>query len=578
MAFFQTAPTLSNSFLSNRLLKGYLRRLGNAEQLPAAFEELEQLASIASGSLQRLQQQDRQNEPRLTQWGPWGRRIDRIELTATWHEAAKLAAQYGLVATAYEKDLGSKARLLQFAKVYLFDPSSDTYTCPLAMTDGAAKTLLHHGNDRLLQRAFGHLTSRDPAQMWTSGQWMTERTGGSDVGASETVAKPVEDSANAAEGSFRLYGTKWFTSAATSQIALTLARLPQAPPGSKGLTLFYLETTTPQGQPNAFVVNRLKDKLGTRKLPTAELELQGSLAWPVTETGNGIRHISPMLNVTRTWNAVCSVAHMRRAIDLAVDYAHRRKQFGSPLADKPLHLRTLASLEAEHAAAFALAFRVVELLGTTENAGATSQHKLLLRVLTPIAKLLTAKQSVRVISEALECFGGAGYVEDAGISRLLRDAQVFPIWEGTTNVLSLDLLRALRADPDLDCIAQELARSSATLQHPALIKLAERCAARLAETRDWLSRCQGDDAEAAARQLALRLGQLLQLALLSEHADWALRQHNETGTLHAALLYEDLVFRSATLGCSLCPAELKELALWSHPQPRHGAAAGGSGH
>src|SRR5205823_3742140 len=156
-------------------------------------------------------------EPRLTQWDAWGRRVDEVEVTPLWREAARLAVEHGLVAVAYERRLGPLSRLHQLALLYLVDASLDVYSCPLAMTDGAARTLIHHGNAALLERALPRLTSRDPALAWTSGQWMTERTGGSDVGISETEARrgpPV----GPLGAEWRLHGTKWFTSAVTSQM------------------------------------------------------------------------------------------------------------------------------------------------------------------------------------------------------------------------------------------------------------------------------------------------------------------------------------------------------------------------
>src|SRR5262249_34400023 len=157
-------------------------------------------------------------------------------------------------------------------------------------------------------------------------------------------------------------GRKWFTSAITSQMALTLARPEGNPAGGKGLALFYVETRDADGRPNGILVNRLKDKLGTRKLPTAELTLDGVPAEPVAGLDNGVRAIAPMLNVTRTWNAISAVSYMRRGIALARDYARKRVAFGSPLADKPLHVDTLAGLQAEFEAALHLTFNVVELL------------------------------------------------------------------------------------------------------------------------------------------------------------------------------------------------------------------------
>jgi acyl-CoA dehydrogenase len=286
------------------------------------------------------------------------------------------------------------------------------------MTDGAARTLLAANNKRLIERAVPRLTSRDPAQAWTSGQWMTESTGGSDVGASLTRAQRDE------QGQWRLYGKKWFTSAITSQMALTLGRPEGNGPGGSGLAMFYVETHDEAGRLNGLRVERLKDKLGTRKVPTAELLLDGARAELVADTRNGTRNIEPMLVVTRAWNSVTSVAFMRRALALARSYAGQRRAFGSMLDELPLHIDTLAGLEAETRGAFLLAFELVELMGRQEAGELSEQQRALMRLLTPIAKLVTAKQAVAVVSECIEAFGGAGYVEDTGLPALLRDTQV----------------------------------------------------------------------------------------------------------------------------------------------------------
>src|SRR5690606_7979343 len=355
------------------------------------------------------------------------------------------------------------------------------YTCPLAMSDGAARTLLGSGEGETIARALPRLTSRDPAQAWTSGQWMTETTGGSDVGASLTKAVRGED------GTWRLYGKKWFTSAVTSQMALTLARPEGNGPGGSGLAMFYVETRDAEGRLNGIRVERLKDKLGTRKVPTAELYLDGTRATLIGEPRNGTRAIEPMLVITRAWNSVTSVAFMRRALALARSYAQERRAFGKRLAELPLHVDTLATLEAETRAAFLLAFELVELLGLCEAREMTSEQQALLRLLTPIVKLLTAKQAVAVVSEAIEAFGGAGYIEDTGIPMLLRDTQVLPIWEGTTNVLSLDAL--LRSDPMAGTRAL-IARMQAAVDGVTLAELKAlggRAIAAVEKARAWLS-------------------------------------------------------------------------------------------
>jgi alkylation response protein AidB-like acyl-CoA dehydrogenase len=530
MAFFQPPPALGNPFSSDRVLRSYLARVLPDDARRAILPTLDEMGEIAASRLEPLHAADPKAEPRLVQWDAWGNRVDRIDLTPLWIEAAKVAAEKGVVATAYERAHGEHSRVHQFALVYLFEPPTAVYSCPLAMTDGAAKTLATMNNKELVDRALPRLLSRDPKSAWTSGQWMTERTGGSDVAISETIARQVD-------GAWRLYGTKWFTSATTSQMALTLARPEGNPPGGSGLALFYVEMRDERGAMNGIAINRLKDKLGTRMVPTAELTLDGARAIPVVGLKDGIKNITPMLTITRTWNAVCATAGMSRAIALVRDYAKKRVVFGAPLADKPLHLDTVAGMEAEYEAAFLLAFRAVELLGREEAGVLTEVEAQLARLLTPIAKLVTGKQAVAVASEALEAFGGAGYVEDTMLPRILRDAQVLPIWEGTTNVLSLDVLRALARVGSLEPIEREVARCCGRAEGTDAASLAKRATDALAHANAWLARAQAEGLpaiEAGARRLAMTLGRALELGLLIEHAAWSLRHEKDTRALAAA--------------------------------------------
>ncbi|MBS0393019.1 MAG: acyl-CoA dehydrogenase family protein, partial [Proteobacteria bacterium] len=456
--FVQPHPRLDNLFLGDWLLRSLLQRKLPRETYERIEGELVELGALAAGPLASRQLADLHHEPVLTQWDAWGNRVDTIELTPLWREAERLAARFGLTAVPYERTEGAWSRLRQFALVYLFHPVTDVYTCPLAMTDGAARTLLDSGNRHLIDRAVPHLTHRDPAQFWTSGQWMTESVGGSDVGRSETVAE------RDADGTWRLYGRKWFTSAATSQVALTLARPSGNGPGGNGLAMFYVECRDADGRLNGIRVDRLKDKLGTRKVPTAELTLDGARAELVMGASGGTRAIEPMLKITRTWNSIAAASFMRHGHRLAADYASRRVAFGSTLATLPLHADTLADLDAECAGATMLAFLQAELLGHEEAGLLDEDGAALLRVLTPLVKLTTGKQAVAAVAEAVEAFGGAGYVEDTGLPVLLRDTLVLPIWEGTTNVLSLDLL--LRADVSRGLAALERRVAAATAAAP----------------------------------------------------------------------------------------------------------------
>jgi alkylation response protein AidB-like acyl-CoA dehydrogenase len=531
-AFSQTPPQLANQYDDDALLRSYLARTLSADMLAQIEPGLREMGELAGGPLYGFQLADRASLPVHTPWDAWGNRIDRIEVSPLWRTAEQLAARHGLIATAYERAHGEFSRIHQFALVYLFTPSSDLYSCPLAMTDGAARTLQLSGRQDLIERAVTRLTSRDPRQFWTSGQWMTESAGGSDVGLSRTQARQDAD------GQWRLYGRKWFTSAIGSQMALTLARPQGNPEGGRGLALFYLETHGADGRLNGITVDRLKDKLGTRKVPTAELTLDGTRAVPVYGLTDGVRNIAPMLNVTRAWNSVSAVSYMRRALALAQDYARRRIAFGAPLADKPVHADTLSGMQAEFEAAFHLAFYVAELLGREEAGVASTDENVLLRLLTPIVKATTAKQCVAMVSEALECFGGAGYVEDTGLPALLRDAQVFPIWEGTTNVLSLDALRVAAGGDAMQALLRLQDGLRAGASEPRLLSAAEHVRKSMERARDWMSNATGSAMEAGARRFALTVGRTLALALLVRHAQWSLGVAHDARAVDVALRFE----------------------------------------
>jgi len=512
--FFQDPPRLGNQYDDDALLRAYLRWRLPPKMLAEIESDLRRLGHRAATDILALGEAAEASPPRHVPYDAWGRRVDRIETSDAWHELDRISATEGIVATGYERKHGAHSRIDQFARLYLFAPSSALYSCPLAMTDGAARFLEVHG-DATTQPVFAHLTARDPKEFWTSGQWMTERTGGSDVGSTSTVAREEG-------GAFRLYGSKWFTSATTSQVAMTLARIDGGPAGSHGLSVFLIDLRDKDGRLRNIRIERLKDKLGTRALPTAELTLEGTPAQLVGGVGDGIRKIATLFNITRVYNAVAAVAGIRRAIALASDYARRRRAFGKLLIEHPLHVETLADMHLEFRAAFLLAFRVVELLGKDECGEATESESRLLRFLIPIAKLYTAKRAIAVASEALEAFGGAGYLEDTGLPRLLRDAQVLSIWEGTTNILSLDALRAMERSDALAEWTSDVRRRLSAVKASALSSCTGQILRDVHRIEEYGARAASAGSEfqqAGARGFAFAIARTEAAALLVEHAN-----------------------------------------------------------
>jgi alkylation response protein AidB-like acyl-CoA dehydrogenase len=340
---------------------------------------------------------------------------------------------------------------------------------------------------------------------------MTEQQGGSDVGANAVEARRVN-------GHWRLYGRKYFCSNVGGEVVLALARPEAGAGGTRGLGLFLVRRVLANGARNSYRVDRLKDKLGTRAMATGEVTLEGAEADLVGDLEHGFQQMTPMLNITRLHNAIASAAGMRRALMLARCYAAQRSAFGRRLDEQPLQRQVLIQLAVQADAALLLTMRLAALLGRIECTLASESEQLLFRVGTSLAKLYTAKLAVAAASEGVEAFGGQGYMEDTGIARLLRDAQVLPIWEGTTNVLSLDVLRVLAKPGVAEAFLDELdrldspsrLRAKDAIQRVAAMEpeLAQRFGRRIAFTlaESWIDGLvQASAGQGSREQLVARL-------------------------------------------------------------------------
>lgn len=505
--FVQCEPWHENSFTSDSFLQSYLRRVVPGHILDTISPDLNNFGHRCATDIQVLGRECEVNPPQLIQTSAWGERVDILQTCPAWKQLKAISAEEGLIATAYERENDNYSRLHQMVKLFMFSPVSGLYSCPLAMTDGAAKTIETLNIE--MTEAYDHLTSRDPERFWTSGQWMTEKRGGSDVsGATETVALHQQDDL------YTLHGYKWFSSATDSDISFTLARTE----GSSKLSMFYLKTRTDSGRLNNIQVYKLKNKLGTRQLPTAELLLDGTKSRLVSQEGRGIAAISNMLTVTRIHNSVSAAASMRKITSLARDFATRRTAFGSQIYKHPLHVQTLARMEVETRGCCALTFDLAFKLGQEDCKTISDQDLLLLRLLTPVSKFYTAKASVAVVSEGLECFGGQGYIEDTGLPGLLRDVQVLPIWEGTSSVMSLDVVRALQKTGGEALVAlQSRVETIVKSSPPALVHTATGISQAMSNILKTIH-SNPDKIQANARDLCLSIAHTYIAALLLEHA------------------------------------------------------------
>ncbi len=533
MQFIQPAPGIKHPYLDDRLLRSWMRY-----RLPASLRSQYKASWLALGesaihTLQALKQEDPKAEPAVTHFDPWGQRIDRLHTPAIWKAAREVAREHNLVGLAYEPELGVYGRLIQMSHVYLYAPESEFFACPLAMTDGVANVLQRSGHPALTRRALPRLTGRHE-EFWTAGQWMTETTGGSDLSGLQTTARLDE------HGLWRLHGQKWFVSAIDSDAALALARVQKShQPHSGPLAVFYVEPRKKDGRWRNLNILRLKDKLGTRVLPTAEVQLNGTPAEPVKGLDNGIRTIAPLLNVSRLWNSICAVAQMRKGIALARDWGNKRVVGGQPLLEWPAFQRSLGRLQAEQEMGFHLSFYAAEMMGQAECGKLSEAENHLLRLLITATKMFTGKQAWQVTTQLIELFGGAGYVEDTGLPQLARDARVFSIWEGTSDVLSLDFVQQLMRKDGLDLWLQTILANLGEVQLPATTVLKQWLIDACQEIRLWLDRNGSDKAllQACANELTTRLASLMALSLGLQYGQWAHERESDPRPLLAAEVF-----------------------------------------
>ena len=346
-------------------------------------------------------------------------------------------------------ELPRGTRLATFALGYLYAQAECGYYCPACMTDGAAWVLERHAPD-LAPALVPRLVQDAPEGAFEGAMFLTERAGGSDVGGTATQARPAEDGS----GRWRLTGDKWFASNAAADVTLTLARMPGAPPGTRGLGLFLLPARLPDGAPNPGLRRvALKDKLGVRSMVTAEVELRDAHALLLAGEGRGFLAMADMVNLSRLYNAVASVGIARRALREGQKNGAWRVAFGRPLRDHPLYARAVAALANDVRGALLFVLDTADQFD--RMAAGDARAHVLLRALTPLAKAMTARLAVDAASHACELLGGNGYVKPWVTERLLRDAQVLPIWEGATNVQALDFLRACAKEDAARALAED---------------------------------------------------------------------------------------------------------------------------
>jgi alkylation response protein AidB-like acyl-CoA dehydrogenase len=398
---------------------------------------LDRLGGLAGGHLDECARLADRHVPVLHQRDRFGRDAQSIEYHPAYRELERAAfGEYGIHAMSIRKGiLGWPEKYPVVAKhafTFLFNQAEFGLGCPINVTDGCAKLLANFGSESLKARYLDGLTQTDMSKLTQGGQFMTEKEGGSDVGKLTTIA--VEEGDH-----WRLSGEKWFCSNADAEVVMLLARPQGAVGGTRGVGLFLMPRRLEDGSQNHYRIVRLKDKLGTRSMASGEIKLEGAIAYAVGKLDRGFVQMAEMVNSSRLSNGVKSTALMRRAHHDAMTVAQNRVVFGSRIIDLPLARRQLMKIMLATEQALSMSFVTADALDRAE--AGSQDAAALLRILTPTLKFRATRDARKVCGDALEMRGGIGYIEEFATSRLLRDAHLGSIWEGTGNIVALDALK-----------------------------------------------------------------------------------------------------------------------------------------
>ena len=543
----------------DRTLQRELRRVYDADEYAWAEPRLEEFGELVGHTVAENADRIDDRGPELEPYDRYGDVRNFVRYPPEQFENERAVYESGIVADSFEAPPG-RDEPMPFTHflgmLHLLCYADPGFGCPVAMTPGAA-LVLEKFDDGRLEPYYEALVSREYDGLIEGAMFLTEEQGGSDVGANETIAE-YDDEA----GCWRLTGEKWFCSNIDAEGTLALARTPDAPEGTDGLSMFLVPHGDPdegvltkgdrqsfEGKPPGEALNdqlyrRLKDKLGTISVPTGEVEFAETPAVLVGEKEAGFKQMAEMLNLERLANAAASCGITGRALLESKVHAANREAFGKTIDEFPLMRADLVDMAVDYEAATAYVYETGRLFSARTRAGraagedvdedAVEETYRLMRLLIPIAKLRTGRMAVDTASYAMEIRGGNGYVNDFVTHRLLRDAQVLPIWEGTENVLSLDVLwgaapraraRAGAHEPLLETIGERLD----ALSHPALEEATEIVEAEYRDLAAAMATLAGEDADYAqlsAKRLAHYVFEVFTAALLLEEAQRELEDGN----------------------------------------------------
>ncbi|MGM4969944.1 acyl-CoA dehydrogenase family protein [Tardiphaga sp. 1201_B9_N1_2] len=424
-----------NFFAEDRNIATVLPQYMDAALLTHLKPHLTELGALCGGRLAELSDVAERNKPKLASRDRYGRDDETVEYHPAYKEMENIAyGQFGIHAMAYRPGvLGWPTAMPPLAKYvfqYLFSQAEFGLLCPVNMAGSSSELLRRYGSQELKDQYLPAMLSQDMSELMRSAQFITEKAGGSDVGAAELKAVPEGDH-------WRLYGEKWFCSNVSADVVVLLARPEGAQAGGKGLGLYFMPKSLPDGSRNSYKIARIKDKLGSNSMASGEVVLDGAVAYLLGDQTRGLKHMLEMVNSSRVSHLARAAGMMRRCLNEALVAARTRDAFGKTVIDHPLMRRQLMKLMVPTEQALS----ALMYAGMVSHAEGDPKAEKLLRIMTPLAKYRACRDNITVATGAMEARGGNGYIEDWPNARLVRDAHLGVLWDGTSNINALDALQ-----------------------------------------------------------------------------------------------------------------------------------------
>ncbi len=513
-------------------LRQLVERLAAPEDRAFSEKWLRRMGGVVGGPIAARAEVTDKNPPRLEKYDHWGNEVNEIVHHQGVLDTKRDLWENGFIGLRWSEEVertrgGHLPAVVSTGFSYFLSQAETGMLCAIGMTSSAASIIERHAPKELRERFLPHLTTMNYDEAWDGGMFLTEITGGSDLASSDCGAVKTADG-------WRINGSKWFCSNLDAEAILALARPEGAHPGLQGLALFLIPKRRQDGTRNGMHIRRLKDKLGTKAVPTGEVDFIDAEAYLMggermdddsgARDGQGVKRMMEMVQSSRFGVSLMGLGIMRRSFLEAAIYAHHREAFGRPIAQYPLVRETLVNMATEVEAGCAIAFEAAE-----AGARRDDESKRLYRILVPLAKFRNTRRGIELASQAVEIHGGNGYIENWPVARQLRDAQCHTIWEGAENIICLDVLRAIAKEHADEALFGRIEHALGGAEHPTLTSTVTEVGRALDEVKEaaaYLEHAPQDVRLLHARRITDYMADVAQAALLVEEADWELAHKN----------------------------------------------------